>query len=493
MKLRELLCVDNIDSVYSETEISSISRSEHACTDSLLFCIVGNSFDKASFISLANSGGAKLVVSDIDLDGCEVPIVRVDNARRSYAFAIAALCGNPQKEMTVYGITGTNGKTSTSYFLHSILNFSGVKNALIGTNGVIYNKEKIPFPPEGSGISQMTTPDPEFLYPLLKHLLSIGIKTVVMEVSSHALALSKVDPIRFKASIFTNFSHEHLDFHGTISQYLEAKLKLAELSEKNLYNVNDTAFASSFKNRHAVTYGIEKGTYSACSIKNNGVDGVTYFLKHRDSVFRVESQMCGNFTVVNSLAALSLALDEGLSSEVLCDAVASVTRIPGRLERLQIDKTHYPFTVLIDYAHTPKALEELLAGEPFKLRKARLITLFGCGGDRDKEKRALMGAIAEKYSDKVYITNDNPRGEEPAKIISDILAGIKRSSKAVVIPDRKEAITKAFTELRRDDILLLVGKGNENYLVDKEGKRYFSERDIVYALADVKERKNNEH
>ena len=187
-----------------------------------------------------------------------------------------------------------------------------------------------------------------------------------------------------------------------------------------------------------------------------------------------------------TLTRLSLlALEEGLPIEVLCDAVLSIPFIPGRLERLLIDKTRYPFSVMIDYAHTPRSFEELLSSDIFKARKARLITLFGCGGERDTEKRALMGKIAEKYSDKIYITNDNPRGEDPEKIISDILQGIKEICKTVVLPDRKEAITAAFSELKKDDILLLVGKGNENYLVDKEGRRSFSEREIVYALADV--------
>ncbi|MBR6742503.1 MAG: UDP-N-acetylmuramoyl-L-alanyl-D-glutamate--2,6-diaminopimelate ligase [Clostridia bacterium] len=485
MKLRELLRGENIDREYCDTEVNAISRSEMSCKDAVLFCLVGRSFDKAAFTSLAIKGGARFIVADTDLEDSEIPVIKVKNTRRSYAFAVAAFCGDPQKEITFYGITGTNGKTSTSYFLHSILNYCGIINALIGTNGVLFNKEKIPFPPENSGIAQMTTPDPEFLYPLLKHLLTLGIKNVVMEVSSHALALFKVDPIRFKASIFTNFSHEHLDFHRSTDEYLKAKLRLCELSDRILYNANDITLARVFEKRNAISFGIEKGSYTACCVRHKGVDGVSYFLKHHNSVFRIESRICGTFTVANSLAALSLALEEGLPIEVLCDAVLSIPFIPGRLERLLIDKTRYPFSVMIDYAHTPRSFEELLSSDIFKARKARLITLFGCGGERDTEKRALMGKIAEKYSDKIYITNDNPRGEDPEKIISDILQGIKEICKTVVLPDRKEAITAAFSELKKDDILLLVGKGNENYLVDKEGRRSFSEREIVYALADV--------
>lgn len=486
MKLRELLCGEILDNVLGDTEITTISRNENSCKDALLFCLVGKSFDKNVFTELAEKNGARLIVTDTDLNGSDLPVIKVKNVRKAYAYAVAAFCGNPQNDITFYGITGTNGKTSTSYFLHSILNHCSVKNALIGTNGVIFNNEKIPFPPENSGISQMTTPDPEFLFPLLKHLLSVGINTVVMEVSSHALALFKVDPLRFKASIFTNFSHEHLDFHGSAEEYLRAKLRLCDLSDKVLYNANDITLVKTFEKKGAVSFGIEKGSYSACCVRHKGVNGVSYFLKHEKSVFRIESRICGTFTAQNTLAALTLALEEGLGAEVLCDAILSIPYIPGRLEKLLIDKTRFPFSVMIDYAHTPKSFEELLSSDVFKTRKGRLVALFGCGGDRDTEKRALMGKIAERYCDKIYITNDNPRGEDPNRIISDILMGINEVCKTVVIPDRKEAITAAFDQLEKDDILLLVGKGNENYLVDKEGRHAFSERDIVYALADVK-------
>ena len=471
-------------------EVNCISRDNNDCNAGALFLFSGKSFDESNFIETAVKNGASAIVTDLDIRSLALPVVRVKNARTTYAFAWSAFCNDPQSDMNIYAITGTNGKTSTSYFLHRLLDYCGIRNAVVGTTGIIVGGEKIPFPPEDSGISQMTTPDPEVLYPLIRELKQQGIKHVVMEVSSHALALGKVDPIRFEASLFTNFSSEHLDFHKTEREYLQAKLRLEALSDKCIYNSDDLAFFEHFKLKRAVSYGTVKAHYTACCIRNNGVNGVSYLLRYNGAVMRIESPISGGFTVSNSLAAATLAIECGIQPETVCDAIASLDGIPGRLERLRLDKTKFPFDVMIDYAHTPEALQKLLESDVFAKRSGRLITLFGCGGDRDKGKRAVMGRIASQNSEMVYVTSDNPRTEDPMTIIDDILRGIDKEKNYKVIPDREEAIVNAFSECGRGDILLLVGKGHENYIVDRGGRKHFSEKEIIEKTAAGKYRKD---
>lgn len=484
MYLKDLLSASEIVGKCTDVYFDGISRDPENCEGTALFLLKGNSYDEFAFIDKASRNGAKLIVCDYLPSQSNVNCVLVKNARRAYSYAWAALAGNPQEDMRIYGITGTNGKTSTSYFVHRMLDYCGIKNVLIGTNGIIYEGEKIPFPPETANISQMTTPDPEILFPLLKELREKGICHAVMEVSSHSLALNKVDPIRFEAGLFTNFSSEHLDFHKSVENYLGAKLRLTELSEKIIYNSDDSVLFDCFKTKTAISYGTVSGNYRACCIRNLGINGVSYLLKHNDDVIRIESPICGSFTVSNSLAAAAIAIEAGVHPETVCDAIASLGGIPGRLEAVKLDKTKHPFSVFIDYAHTPEALKKLLLSNVFKERKGRLITLFGCGGDRDKSKRALMGEIASEYSDFVYVTSDNPRNENPNAIIMDILSGMKDFGNYKILPNREEAIVSAFNECERDDILLLVGKGHEDYIVDKRGRRRFSEKEIVLKAAD---------
>lgn len=489
MLLTDLLSAEHFVGECPNVQFDLISRDPNNCKDCALFCLVGNGFSERDFIEKAIFGEARLIISDIVLPECKTPSVTVKNARLAYSFAWSALCGDPQDGMHIYAITGTNGKTSTSYFLHSLLDYCGIRNALIGTTGIIADGKKIPFPPEDSGISQMTTPDPELLYPLLSELKRKGIYHAVMEVSSHSLALYKVDPITFDVALFTNFKSDHLDFHKTVEKYRAAKLRLASLALKCIYNSDDPALFDYFKARRSISYGTEKGDYTACCIRNYGVNGVSYLLKYFGTVMRIESPIGGSFTVTNTLAACALATEIGIYPETVGDAISAVRGIPGRLESLALDSTKFPFSVLIDYAHTPDALEKLLTSDLFRGRSARLITLFGCGGDRDRTKRAPMGRIAAQYSDKVYITSDNPRNEDPDRIIEDILKGLNDNDNYTVIPDREEAIVAAFNECRKNDILLLVGKGHEHYIVDKGGRRRFSEKEIVERAAAGKYKK----
>ena len=489
MLLKDLLSAEHFIGECPNVEFSRISRSPNDCDDSALFCLIGRSFNEKDFISKAVENGAGIIVTDIAPDACDIPVAVVKNARRAYAFACSALCGEPQGDMHIYGITGTNGKTSTSYFVHSLLEYCGIRNALIGTTGIIADGERIPFPPEDSGVSQMTTPDPEVLYSLLSELKRKGIYHVVMEVSSHSLVLHKVDPIMFDVALFTNFSQDHLDFHKTKEEYLAAKMRLASLACKCIYNADDATFFDIFKTKRSVSYGTEKADYTACCVRNYGVNGVSYLLKYFGAVMRIESPIGGSFTVTNTLAACALGVEIGIYPETVCDAISAVRGIPGRLESIPLDKTKYPFSVMIDYAHTPEALDKLLSSDVFAKRCGRLITLFGCGGDRDRTKRSIMGRISAKYSDKIYITSDNPRTEDPIRIIEDIIEGLDEKDDYTVIADREQAIVEAFGECKKGDILLLVGKGHESYILDKSGRRHFSEREIIENAAAGKYKK----
>ena len=489
MLLSELLAdieyenIGNIDGLV----VSGISRDTRNAQNSDLFVAIdGTNYGSADIIELALKKGVTAIVAEKVVSASTgVPVILVKSARKAFAELCSVFYGNAHKDIIFFGITGTNGKTSTSYFLRSVLLAAGYKTALIGTTGVIYDGKIQHFPPESSGISQMTTPDPEILYPLLSKLKNDGVTHVVMEVSSHALQLEKLAPIRFKCAVFTNLSPEHLDFHGSLEEYKKAKLTLCEMSELCVYNCDDAVWQNEFKSKdNCYSYGVEKGVVRGCDVKDMGLLGIRYILKSTDNRFCVTSAIPGRFTVYNTLAASAAALMCGISPEAVCYCLRAVEHIPGRLEKIRIDEAGVDFSVYIDYAHTAEAMERLLTDSAFADRQGRLITLFGCGGERDRSKRAPMGRIAAEYSDFVYITSDNSRGEDPYDIISDILEGVKDKNNYKVIIDREEAITDAFFNCKSGDILLLVGKGHEDYEVNKKGRIRFSEREILWKAAE---------
>lgn len=439
----------------------------------------------------AEQKGASVYIGERRVGGLHIPQLLTKNTRRTFAVACANAAGNPQDRMKIIGVTGTNGKTSTAYMLRTVLAHSGYKTALIGTVKSMIGEEE--YIPRLTGIAKdnfvtMTTPDPDILYPAMREMADRGVEVLVMEASSHALALDKLAPISFEIGIFTNLSDEHLDFHGDMESYLAAKAKLFANCRLGLFNMDDP-YAQKLSREascRTVGYGIrQKSDYYVEQIRMNGVFGSEYILHSQNARFKIKTRIPGHFTLYNTLAAAAAARELGLDLVHVQNALYALNGICGRLERVELGFREKAFSVFIDYAHTPYALENLLrCVNSFRSAGQRIVTLFGCGGDRDKEKRAAMGALAVELSDSVVITSDNPRTEEPKAIISDILRGVGNAKNYTVIENRREAIEYVIENALEGDIILLVGKGHEQYEIDKDGLHPFSEREIVEQAAE---------
>ena len=395
--------------------------------------------------------------------------------------------GEPQKKMKMIGVTGTNGKTSICRLIYEILTGSGRKCALIGTMGCLVSGKRIDIK-SADPRANMTTPDPEELYKILRVAKEEGAEFAVMEVTSHALALGKVEPIVFDTAVFTNLSEDHLDFHGDMESYFAAKEALFSQSRQAVINYDDRygrllAERIDIPTRLCSAEGREKDV-AAEDIHLLGERGIEYKLTSRDLRLRVRSPLPGGFNVMNTMQAAIVAHSLGASAADIKDTLAHFGGAMGRLERLKLEE-RCDFSVFIDYAHTPDALENLLrTARGFAKVGQRIVLLFGCGGDRDRQKRPIMGRIATEMADHVIITGDNSRSERTGDIISEIISGIERESAApfIVIENRKDAIEYAVKNARRGDIILLAGKGHEEYEIDGNGKRPFSERELVKAF-----------
>lgn len=388
--------------------------------------------------------------------------------------------------MELYAVTGTNGKTSSCFYLREIFISAGIRTGYIGTLKSYIDHDSLSLGIyDNDRMSTMTTPDPEQLYRILGEMHRAGVKKVIIEASSHALALHKLAPLRFRAGIFTNFSPEHLDFHSCMDDYLRAKCKLFSLTDKMYLNADDPVCRSlSRGDVPCVLWGEDEGADTrAVEVSINGTNGVSYTVQSGKESFMVRASGIGRFTMHNSLCALSLALGEGISKEHILRGIAAVSGIRGRLEKLELGEKYRDLTVIIDYAHTERALEQLLR-TVLDIRRdgQRIVTLFGCGGDRDKSKRAPMGRCASYYSDVVVITEDNSRSEDPDAIIFDIMQGIDTAKEYKIIKNRRKAIEFVIKNARKDDIILLVGKGHEEYEITNNIKSPFSEKRIVYEL-----------
>lgn len=493
MKLSELCRLAGIEyfEKFSNIEISGIvSDSRKAYSGCIYVCIRGLAVDGHSFIDSATHRGATVIVCDKSFDACAVPdhiaVIHVNNTRDAMARLYSAWYGNVQNSMKIIGVTGTNGKTTVSRMIYEILYRSGRRVGLIGTVGSLYCGAEIDIRSDNE-LSNLTTPDPEELYKIFDVMKKSGAEYVVMEVSSHSLELCKVSPISFEIGIFTNLTPEHLDFHGDMESYFLAKAKLFDRCKKAVINCDNpygARLANIYRNI-AVTCSAVGGDTSVCAeqivLSERGIE---YKLSHPKLRARINCAIPGDFTVMNSLEATVCAYELGVSAFDIKNALAHLRGIEGRLERVKLDKK-CNFSVFIDYAHTPDALENLLrTARGFSRGRQRIVVLFGCGGDRDRSKRAQMGRIASSMADFVIITSDNSRTENKSDIICEILSGVDKESCFTVIEDREEAIEYAIRCARDNDIILLAGKGHENYEIDKNGKRYFCERELVQKFAN---------
>lgn len=478
---------------FGDLEIGSIvTDSRLATADCLFICIKGFHTDAHRFIADAARSGAVCVLTESDFEG-ELPngVCHLSHAdpRRASAELYNVFYGKPTEKLKFIGVTGTNGKTSVTHMLRAILEASLFKCGLIGTVGC-ESAGRYLEPKDQSPSANMTTPDPPQLYRMLAEMAEDGVEYVLMEVTSHALALGKLAPIRFEAGIFTNLTPEHLDFHGSMDAYAEAKSKLFEKCKISILNA-DSLYLPHMKKSvvgkcvtcSACSWG---ETYHAEKIRMNGQIGVDYELISKSARLRIQCPIPGHFTVMNTMQAAICALELGVGASAVKTALGSLLGIKGRMERVRLGH-EANFTVFIDYAHTPDALEKLLrTAKDFCTEGQRVVVLFGCGGDRDRSKRPLMGAVAEQYADCAIVTSDNSRSEDPEQIIGEILSGMKQTP--VVIPSRREAIRYAVLNAKPKDFILLAGKGHEEYELNREGKTPFSEREIVMAAFEERRR-----
>ncbi len=502
MKLSELLYEGEYKSRYSPEaiEITRIVSDTRALEPHCLFiCLKGARFDTHTLIERIGEAGASAILAEQDAlipEGITVPVFLVESTRRALSFAFSRFYGCPEKQLTMIGVTGTNGKTSTATILASILTNAGYPTGLIGTAECVYNGSLYTLPREKDGdtrLRTMTTPDPDILYPILRKMVDEGVTHVVMEVSSHSLALEKVSPIRYRVGIFTNISPEHMDFHGTMERYLEAKAALFRQCEVGICNA-DNEYAAALIARSTCnirTAGVAfAADVRATDIRLLGAKGILYCYTAPGMRLRVRSSLPGSFSVYNSLLALTAAIELSVPPLTAAEALVRPIAVPGRLERVELGRD-YGFSVFIDYAHTEAALRALLVTvRAFCTEGERIVLLFGCGGDRDKTKRAPMGRVAEELADRVIVTSDNSRTEDPQAIIDDILSGMRDKNTATVIKSRRRAITEAILGARPGDIILLCGKGHETYEIGPAGVRHFDEREIVKSA--LEKRKNGD-
>lgn len=498
MRLLELLenqsviIVENADPI-GDVEITEICHSSSRVEEgSLYIAIEGLRFDGHAFIGDAVKKGAaaiavtKCAIDDgrIDPSGLRIPIIVCENTRRLMSCLYSVWYGEPHKNLKMIGVTGTNGKTSVSRLIYEMLRRSGRRCALIGTVGCRTDKRRLEEKNDDPN-ANMTTPDPEQLFKMLREAVLDGCEYAVMEVTSHALYFDKVAPICFDIGVFTNLTEDHLDLHGDMDSYFAAKERLFLQSKRAVINYDDRygrILAERIDIPMILCSGEGRGT--ACSIEDvrlHGEKGIEYKLTSRNLRLRIRSPLVGGYNVTNTaLAAVSAQL-LGLSAVEIKDGLAHFSGIEGRLQRLKFSE-RVDFSVYLDYAHTPDALENLLrAVRGFTPPEKRIVLLFGCGGDRDRGKRANMGKIAADMADMVIVTSDNSRSEDAADIIADVLRGMDGISIASyrVIEDRRAAIEYAIKNARRGDVILLAGKGHENYEITRDGRKRFCESEIV--------------
>lgn len=448
--------------------------SRRAAPGCAFVCIRGNSFDGHTAAADAVAKGAAVVVA-LEKTGVEHEVL-VPDTRAAYSLMCAAFFGNPAARLNIVGVTGTNGKTTTCFLLKSILESAGKTTGLIGTvKNMIADKE---YP------SSLTTPDPMELHSMFARMLEAGCTHCVMEVSSQALAQRRVEGIRFAAAIFTNLTRDHLDYHGSFENYRDAKRILFENTDLAIINLDDDAASAmtSGVSCPVVTFSVrtDASDYTAKNL-NMRDSGCEYELVGKGVIGRVRFRVPGLFSVYNSMGAAVCAAELGLPFRDVLSSLAGTSGVPGRLENVP---TGRDFSVIIDYAHTPDGLENVLSALN-EIKAGRVITVFGCGGDRDRTKRPIMGRIAAALSDIVIVTSDNPRTEEPEGIIDDITEGIEKPKIPVFREcDRTAAIALALKKAKPGDIVLLAGKGHETYQILGTGKIHYDEREVVARLLE---------
>ncbi|SFL73045.1 UDP-N-acetylmuramoyl-L-alanyl-D-glutamate--2,6-diaminopimelate ligase [Pelosinus propionicus] len=472
----------------TETIITDLAQDSRKITPGTLFvCLSGAKTDGHDYIVQAYHQGAVavLVEKDIDIIPQGLIVIKVANTREAMMKIAPFFFEFPSCKLRMIGVTGTNGKTTTTYLIRSILQQAGFQVGVIGTIQNSIGDKIVP--------TQNTTPDVIDLQRLLAQMAEANMDYVVMEVSSHALALNRVAGCEFDVGIFTNMTRDHLDFHVTFERYLEAKTRLFQLlsSTENqkkgktaILNTDDKAAAFILERTECktITYGIEKHADLQAQNANIQAKGTKIDIAGSFGIMPLQLKITGLFNVYNVLAAVGAALAEGIDASIIKAALEKFQSVSGRFELVDEGQ---PFSVIVDYAHTPDGLENILKTAQ-QIAKKRIIVVFGCGGDRDKTKRPIMGRLAVQYGNVVIATSDNPRTEDPETILNEIEAGIRE----LLIPgkiyekisDRRQAIERALHVAEMDDIVIIAGKGHENYQILKDRTISFDDKEVVKTI-----------
>lgn len=457
-------------------DISNISYDSRKVKENSIFiCINGKNADGHDFIKEAIKNGATAIVvqKEYTLENENITLIEVESTRIALASLSNIFYKEPSKEIKLIGVTGTNGKTTTVHYIKDILEAYGELSGVIGTLGYELKNEEISIER-----TTPTTPEALELQEVLRDFIDKGAKNAVMEVTSSALSRHRVDYCDFNVGIFTNLSQDHLEEHGTMEKYKHEKMKLFRKCRLGVINLDDKVSKEIIKKSTCdiLTYGIDKNAdIRASEIKYNS-DSVSFKVSYKKVSKRVTINVPGKFTVYNVLASIGACLGLGMDINEILNLVSNIKNVPGRLEMVGNSSNKH---VIVDYAHTPDALEKLLMISR-EMTKGRLVTIFGCGGDRDKSKRKVMGMAAGILSDYCIITSDNPRNENPAGIIEEIADGMRNiDSKYEKIADRRKAIERGLNILKDDDLLIIAGKGHEDYQIIGNNKIHFDDREVV--------------
>jgi len=472
-------------------EVRGLSHdSRHVRPGDLFVCLVGSRFDGHDYAADALARGALALavqedhLRDLrwDADRSKIPLLVVPDTRRALPALAVALYGDPTRTLKLVGVTGTNGKTTTTFLIASILRAAGLRTGTVGTLGAELMGETLP--------SDRTTPEADQLQALFAQMRARGAQAAVMEVSSHALAQYRTDGCAYDAAAFTNLTQDHLDYHNTLDEYFEAKMRLFRdypavngkpfVASINLDDPRGAIVARETRGR-VLTYGIQnQADITARDIRTE--PGRTAFRASTPAgTFDAELNIGGTFQVYNALAAIGVGVGLGFATETIAQGLSALQAVPGRFESIP---TGRGFHVIVDYAHSPDGLENLLDSAR-RLNPARLLIVFGCGGDRDRTKRPIMGRLAATRAEVAIVTSDNPRTEDPQAIIDEIRTGMNdATAKVIVEPDRRKAISLALQEARPGDLVLIAGKGHEDYQEIQGVKHPFDDRQVVRELLD---------
>ena len=468
-----------IATAHGDLEVLEIAYDSRQVKPGTLFVAIrGEKTDGNKFVTDAIAGGAVAIASEQPMPGTipeAFPWIRVADARKALAIIAANYFGRPAEVLKLIGVTGTNGKTTTAYLVDSILRAAGCEVGLLGTIGHRLVRETRP--------AANTTPESLDLQSFLADVVRAGGTHAVLEASSHALAMDRLWGCPLAVAIFTNLTRDHLDYHKTFEEYFAAKRRLFEgtgapppavgiINQDDAYSKQLAGLAT-----RTLTYGLEPGADITTRKPAISFSGIECTAETPAGKIEIRSRLVGRTNVYNILAAIGAGVALGLPSEVIASGIAQLSSIPGRFERIDLGQ---PFQVVVDYAHTDDALRNLLAAAKELNPAGRIITLFGCGGDRDRTKRPLMGEAAGRASDIVVLTSDNPRSEDPLLIINDAIVGVQRTSaKCLVEPDRERAVEMALDQARPGDIVLLAGKGHETTQVLRDRTIDFDDREMA--------------